>query len=57
MKKKERNNTENEYKDEEEAKEHRKTNKRVQKAPKKAKEDWINTQCKVIDACLNKKLQ
>ena len=24
------------------------------KAVKKAKEDWIDTQCKEIDACLNK---
>ena len=27
--------------------------KRVQKALKKAKEDWKDTQCKEIDACLN----
>ena len=33
---------------------YRKANKRVQKALKKAKEGWIDTQCKVIDACLNK---
>ena len=26
----------------------------VQKGLKKAKEDWIDTQCKEIDACLNK---
>ena len=36
------------------AKKYRKTNKRVQKALKKAKEDWIYSQCKKIDACLNK---
>ena len=40
--------------EEEGAKEYRKANKRVQKALKKAKEDWINQQCKEIDACLNK---
>ena len=28
---------------------------RVQKALKKAKEDWIDIHCKDIDACLNKK--
>ena len=33
---------------------YRKANKRVQKALKKAIEDWIDTQCKEIDACLNK---
>ena len=31
-----------------------KANKRVQKALWKAKGDWIDTQCKEIDACLNK---
>ena len=36
------------------AKKYRKTNKRVQKTLKEAKEDWIYTQCKEIDACLNK---
>ena len=35
-------------------KEHRKTNKRVQKILKKVKEDWRDTQCKEIDARLNK---
>ena len=40
--------------EEEGAKEYRKANKRVQKAMKKAKEDWIDNQCKEIDACLNK---
>ena len=35
-------------------KEYRKANKRIQKALKKAKEDWIDNQCKEIDACLNK---
>ena len=35
------------------AEQYRKDNKRVQKAQKKAKEDWIDTQCKEIDACLN----
>ena len=33
---------------------YRTTNKRVLKALKKAKEDWMDTQCKEIDACLNK---
>ena len=42
MKKKELKNTE-------------KANKRVQNSLKKAKEDWIDNQCKEIDACLNKK--
>ena len=40
--------------EEERAKEYRKANKRVQKALKKVKEDWIDTQCKEINACLNK---
>ena len=37
------------------AKEYRKANKRVQKALMKAKEDWMDNQCKEIDVCLNKK--
>ena len=40
--------------EEEGVKEYKKVNKRVQKALKKAKEDGIDTQCKEIDACLNK---
>ena len=34
----------------------REANKRIQKAVtvKKAKEDWIGTQCKEIETCLNK---
>ena len=36
------------------AKEYREANKRVQKAVKKAKEDWIGAQCEEIDTCLNK---
>ena len=36
------------------AKAYRKANKRVQKVLKKAKEGWIDTKCKEIDACLNK---
>ena len=40
--------------EEEGATEYRKANKRVQKALKKVKEDWIDNQCKEIDACLNK---
>ena len=40
--------------EEEGAKEYTKAYKRVQKALRKAIEDWIDTKCKVIDACLNK---
>ena len=29
-------------------------NKRIQKAVKKKKEDWIGTQCAEIETCLNK---
>ena len=36
------------------AKEYREANRRVQKAVKKAKEDWIGGQCEEIDTCLNK---
>ena len=36
------------------AKEYREANRRVQKAVKKAKEDWIGTQCEEIKTCLNK---
>ena len=36
------------------AKEYREATKRVQKAVKKAKEDWIDAQCKEIETCLNK---
>ena len=36
------------------AKEYREANRRVQKAAKKAKEDWIGAQCKEIETCLNK---
>ena len=36
------------------AKEYRKANRRVQKAVKKAKEDWIGAQCEEIETCLNK---
>ena len=32
----------------------REANKRTQKAVKKAKEDWIGTQCAEIETCLNK---
>ncbi|MEW8547087.1 MAG: hypothetical protein AB2693_26530 [Candidatus Thiodiazotropha sp.] len=38
----------------ERAKEYRKANKRVRKAVKTAKEDWIDTQCKEIKNCLSK---
>ena len=37
--------------EEEGAKEYRKANKMVQMALKKAKENWIDIQCKEIDAC------
>ena len=40
--------------EEEVAKEYKKANNRIQKALNKAKEDWTDTQCKEIDACLNK---
>ena len=36
------------------AKEYRGANRRVQKAVKKAKEDWIGAQCEEIETCLNK---
>ena len=32
----------------------REANKRIQKVVKKAKEDWIGTQCTEIETCLNK---
>ena len=38
----------------ERAKEYREANKRIQKAVKKAKEDWICAQCEEIETCLNK---
>ena len=38
----------------EEVKEYREENRRVQKAVKKAKEDWIGAQCEEIETCLNK---
>ena len=40
--------------DEEGEKDYRKAIKRVKKALQKSKENWIETQCKKIDACLNK---
>ena len=36
------------------AKEYREEKRRVQKAVKKAKEDWIGAQCEEIETCLNK---
>ena len=36
------------------AKEYREANRRIQKAVKKAKEDWIGAQCEEIKTCLNK---
>ena len=36
------------------AKEYREANRRVQKAVKKAKEDWICAQCEETETCLNK---
>ena len=38
----------------EKAKEYREENRRIQKAMKKAKEDWIGAQCEEIETCLNK---
>ena len=35
-------------------KEYREANKRIQKAVKKAKEDWIGAPCEEIETCLNK---
>ena len=35
-------------------KEYREANRRIQKAVKKAKEDWIDAQCEEIETCLNK---
>ena len=32
----------------------REANKRIEKAVKKAKEDWLGTQCAEIETCLNK---
>ena len=36
------------------AKEYREANRRIQKAEKKAKEDWIGAQCEEIETCRNK---
>ena len=36
------------------AREYREANRRIQKAVKKAKEDWIGTQCEKIETCLHK---
>ena len=36
------------------AKEYREANRRIQKAVKKAMEDWIGAQCEEIETCLNK---
>ena len=36
------------------AKEYREANRRIQKAVKKAKKDWIGAQCEEIETCLNK---
>ena len=33
---------------------YREANRRVQKAIKKTKEDWIGAQCEEIETCLNK---
>ena len=35
-------------------KEYREANKRIQKAVKKAKEDWIGAQCEEIETCMHK---
>ena len=37
-----------------EAEKYREANKRIQKAVKKAKEDWIGVKCEEIETCLNK---
>ena len=37
------------------AKEYRKANRRIQKAVKTAKEDWISAQCEEIETCLKNK--
>ena len=34
--------------------EYREANRRIQKAVKKAQEDWIDAQCEEIETCLNK---
>ena len=36
------------------AKEYREANRRIQKAVKKTKEDWVDAQCEEIETCLNK---
>ena len=36
------------------AKRYREAKKRIQKAVKKAKEDWIGAQCEEVETCLNK---
>ena len=36
------------------AKEYKEANKRIQKAVKKAKENWVGAQCEEIETCLNK---
>ena len=38
------------------AKEYREANRRIQKAVKKEKEDWIGAQCEEIETCLNKNI-
>ena len=40
--------------DAEGAKEYREANRRIPKAVKKAKDDWIGAQCEEIETCLNK---
>ena len=35
------------------AKQYREANKRIQKAVKKAKEDWVGARCEEIETCLN----
>ena len=40
--------------DAEGANEYREANRRIQKAVKKAKEDWVGAQCEEIETCLNK---
>ena len=50
----EKRNLKKKWYEEKGAKDYREANKRVQKAVKKVKEDWICTQCEEIETCLNK---
>ena len=39
------------------AKKYKEANRKIQKAVKKAKEDWVGAQCEEIETCLKKKKQ